>query len=197
MNYHASTLTAAPVYEPLTIAEVKDHLRIEDDVIADDAYLAALIKAARSWAEGYTGRAFITQTWETRFDTFGWEMELPHPPLRSVSSVKYLDANGTEQTVATTVYDVDTTSVRGRIWLAYSQSWPTPRVIQHAVRITHVAGYGANGSDVPEDVRLGMLLLIGAWYENREPVVVGASVAALPAPVSVPALLMPYCVHRP
>lgn len=193
----ASSLITPPTHEPFTVSEVKDHLRIEEGVVEEDAYLASLVRAARVWAEGYTNRSLLSQTWETRFDCFAREMFLPRFPLRSVTSVKYLDSTGTEQTVATSVYDVDTFTVPGRITLGYSQTWPTPRVVTHAVRITFVAGYGTNGSDIPEDIRHAMLLLIGAWHENREPVIVGASVSALPAPVSVTALLAPYIMMVP
>lgn len=194
----ASSIITEPVHEPLTIAEVKDHLRIDEDVVVEDALLAGLIKAARVWAENYTQRTFITQTWETRFDHFRREMYLPRSPLQSVSSVSYVTGGSpTLDTVATSVYEVDTYTNPGRVFLGYSQTWPTPQVIQHAVRIRYVAGYGSNGSDVPEQLRLGMLLLIGAWHENREPVVAGVSVSAMPAPVSVEAMFSPYILPMP
>ncbi len=40
-----------------------------------------------------------------------------------------------------------------------------------------VAGYDG---DLPEPARLAMLMLVSQWYDRREPVVVGSSVAELP-----------------
>lgn len=193
----ASKIVTEPVREPFTLAEAKDHLRVDEDQSADDAYIASLIRAARVYAESYTHRALLTQTWDMRMDLLPDELEFPFGQLQSVTSVKYLDSNGTEQTVATTVYDVDTYSDPGRLWLAYGQSWPSHRYIQHAVRIRFVCGYGSFGSDVPEMVRHGMLLLISSWYENREPVLVGQTATSMPAPVTVEALLGPYRIARP
>ena len=54
--------TVAPTLEPLTLAEVKRHLRIDhtdDDVYINDY----LIPAAREYVEDETERQLITATW--------------------------------------------------------------------------------------------------------------------------------------
>ena len=57
----ALKLVTAPAAEPVTLAEIKEHLRVDSDL--EDALISALITAARQWAETYQGRAYITQTW--------------------------------------------------------------------------------------------------------------------------------------
>lgn len=52
-----------PEIEPVTLAEMRRHLRSFDDVTDEDDDIEALMIGAREWAEDYTGRALIDQTW--------------------------------------------------------------------------------------------------------------------------------------
>lgn len=191
------TLVTSPAVEPLTPLQVKDQLRVETGT--DDVFIDGLIAAARQHLDGRDGglnRALITQTWELRLDEFPIHdplgaIRLPYPPLQSVTSVKYLDLAGVEQTVPAADYVVDTQSRVGRVVLAPDTSWPETRDTIHAVRIQYVAGYGDAGTDVPAPIRQAMLLLIGHWYEHREEVVPGAMTRL---PVAAEALLAPFVV---
>ena len=137
---------------------------------SDDTLLTALIQAAREYVEGYQNRALCTQTWELVLDNWPIRdsIEMPKPPLQSVSSIKYKDSAGTEATWADTNYIVDPDSFLGRVVLADNISWPTVTLYPAGgIRIQFVAGYGLAAS-VPQTTRQAMLLLIGHWYENRE-----------------------------
>lgn len=145
-----NTVSSPPAAEPVSLAEMKLHLRIDGD--AENTLLAALIASARGIAEDMTNRAIVTQTRKLYLDAFpGSELLLPGPPLISVSSIQYLDVSGSLQTLATTVYDVDTDGQPGRILLGYSDSWPATQSIAKAVTITYVCGYAtpftANATD--------------------------------------------------
>lgn len=190
MRVHS--VTVEPTVEPIDLAEAKEHLRIKHD--EEDTYIQQLISTSRRYVEMYTHRALITQTIETRFDSFAYELLLPRPPLQSVSAVKYIDGDGVEQTVASSVYDVDTFRIPGRVTLAYSQTWPTPRQEYNAVRVTHIAGYGAAAANVDPVLRHAVLLMIANLYENREPVVVAAGFNAAKLPLSIIAMLDPHVV---
>lgn len=50
--------------EPVTLAQVKMHLRLEADDEEQDAYLAILMPAARRHIENATGRTIVS-TWPT------------------------------------------------------------------------------------------------------------------------------------
>ena len=191
----ASLLTVDPVAEPVTLSEAKAHMRVDHDY--EDTRIAGLILAARAMAENYMRRALVTQTWEMRFDHFQDVMRLERPPLQSVTSVKYLDVDGNEQTVDSSVYDVDTYSAPGRVVLGYDQTWPTPRVVAHAVRITYVAGYGLTAITIPEPIRQGILMLVGTLYEIREYAMVGRIVTPVTMPASIEALFGPYRIATP
>lgn len=184
--------TVAPAIEPVTLAETKAHLRV--DTSDDDALITALITAAREYVEGASRRALITQTWRYSLDSWpeGDEIELPKPPLQSVSSVKYYADDGTEYTLSTFAYIVDTDSEPGRIALAYGESWPSLTLYPAgAIRITYVAGYGDAASAVPQHLRQAILMLVAHWYENRETTTIGA--VAREVPLAVESLIY---LHR-
>lgn len=186
----ACIVTTPPAAEPLSLTEAKLHLR--EPSAADDALVTALIAAARSQVENYVHRALITQTRELKLDCFPACIELPFPPVASVTSVKYTDLNGAEQTVAGGDLDTDVNSSPGRVQPAYGSTWPSTRPGFNAVRVRYVCGYGAAGSDVPEPLRYAMRLLLAHLYENREAVVIGTISSELP--LGVAALLNPYIV---
>ena len=165
--------TVPPTTEPVTLAMAKAHLRVDDN--EEDPLIAQVIEAAREWCEDFQRRSFCSQTWRLTLDEFPScdVIELPRPPLASVSSITYVDSDGATQTLSSGDYTVDTDSEPGRVILGYDESWPSTRDVPNAVTITYVAGYGANDSFVPAKVKQAMLLLIGHWFENREDILTG------------------------
>jgi len=159
-------LVTQPTKEPITLAFVKPHLNIVID--DDDLILSSYIGAARDHVEKMLSRSLITQTWDYSIDSFADKIEIPKPPLQSVTSIKYRDENGVTQTLGSSVYDVDTGVEPGVIRLAYDQSWPSIRCVSNAITIRFVAGYGDNPGDIPFSVRQAIALFVGHLYENRE-----------------------------
>jgi len=168
----SSRVDVPPSVEPLSLAEVKQHLVIEHD--EDDAQLMGLIQAAREQAEEFTARAFISQTRKLYLAAFPPEIELPYPPLQSVVSIEYQDDNGNPQTVAASDYEVDATATIGTV--RPLDGWPSTSRVYNGVVVTYVAGYGDAGGDVPAPIRHGLLVNIADLYEQRGAVTVGATV---------------------
>jgi hypothetical protein len=73
----------------------------------------------------------------------GYEIFLPKPPLVTVNSIKYIDQNGVQQTLATDQYLVDTVSEPGRVTPAYGTSWPSTREQANAVEVSFNCGYAS------------------------------------------------------
>jgi len=170
-------LITGPATEPVSLAEAKLHLKIETADTADDTLIAILIAAARESAEQFTRRAFIAQTWELQKDCFeDGEIQLRKTPVQSVTSIKYYDVNGVEQTLATTVYGLNQADEPNEVYLKYGQLWPQVRGEENDVKIRFVAGY----TTVPSSVKAAILLIVGHLYENREDVVIGRQVNDLP-----------------
>ena len=173
---------------PVTTAEAKAHLRVTGE--ANDSKIDGLIDVATEWAETESRRALMPQTWDFTFDCFSSIMEIPLPPLQSITSIKYIDADGAEQTLASSGYDVDTYSEPGRVSLAYNQSWPTIRTQLNAVTIRAVCGY-ATGS-IPPAITQAMKMRIATNFENTEDVSAGVSMTT--TPLTSMHLIAPYKV---
>jgi uncharacterized phiE125 gp8 family phage protein len=178
------SLVTAPAVEPLGLDEAKRAVRRYDG--DEDTDLEELIKEARDYFEGATSRQLISATYDLILSGVpceGW-IEVPRPPLQTVSFFKYYDTAGTLQTLAPTVYGYTAPqgpqSEHGRIFLKPEQYWPTIQDRQDAIQIRFVAGYGDEGTAVPYAVKRGLKLLIGHWYANGEGVVKGSIAEELP-----------------
>lgn len=179
MSHFSLNRTTDASVEPVSVSEFKSHARI--DISDEDTLLGTYIKAARYQFEEETGSSLITQTWVMYLDCFPTgDILLPRGPLQSISSIKYIDTDGDEQTWASTKYIVDTTSRVPRIMPAYGESYPSTRSQNNAVYITFNAGYGDASTDVPADIVLAIKTLTAHWYEHREAVVIGSITNEVP-----------------
>ena len=161
------TVTAA-TQDPVTLADVKDHLVVDHS--DDDTYIASLLAAVVAYLEAVQDRTLVTTTYDLKLDRFptgDGVIELPLAPLASVTSVKYQDVDDVEQTLAASKYTVDSSSTPGRLLPAYDESWPSTREHIHDVTVRFVAGYG-DPADVPAPHKHEILIRVADLYENRE-----------------------------
>jgi uncharacterized phiE125 gp8 family phage protein len=160
----------APTYEPISAADVAEYIRV-DDLAEDQLLLNGMITAARQYLEQYLSRPIATQTLEEALT--GWADPIVlDSSLQSVTSIKYLDLNGVEQTLASNQYLVDTYSEPAQITPAYNVKYPELYAVPNNVKIRYVAGYTSGGSPdlnpMPKPLRFAMMLIIGDLYANRE-----------------------------
>ena len=194
MSY--SIITPATL-KALTVQEVKDYLRVDSN--AEDTLLGVLIDASTQMAESYLGRFLLTTVIEEFYDFFpvyktGVDpfhgdrniIYLSRGPVQSVASVKYIDGNGNEQTVTASDYRTDLVSEPSRIMP--NEGWLGTKDTVNAVIIRYTGGY-TQASDVPANIKMAMLLMIGEMYEKRVD-----SVHRLPTASEY--LLNPYRVFR-
>lgn len=174
----ALRLVTAPSEEPVALADMKTYLRV--DGTDADTLLSSLIRAGREYCEAFQNRAYITQTLELVLDEFpDMPLNLPRPPLQSVSSIRYVDQSGVETVWDPSNYLVDPISEPGRIAFAHGKSWPSVTLQPvNAVRIQFVAGYGAAAA-VPESVKTAIKLFVAHRFENPETDIVPDAVHAL------------------
>ena len=187
-------LVTAPATEPVTLAEVKAHLKI--DGTDEDTLLTTLITVARQAVEDYTGRALITQTWQVFYDRFpdvyydncrisesgdrpynyyqdygkARQIDIKKPPLLSITHIKTYANDDTATIFSASSYQVSTYSgvapTYGRVTLKDGVSFPYFTRNSDGIEIQFVAGYGA-ASDVPDQLKQAILTLIAFIYENR------------------------------
>ena len=175
-----SVTDSGPDRLPVSVEDVKAQSRI--DLNIEDDVIGRQIGTAVEMLEATTRRRIITQTWDMKWDRFpssGEVMTLTYPPISSVTSVKYVDSNGDEQTWAATKYETSLPTGDyakcGRLQPVFGEVWPTTRSTLDAVVVRVVAGYGDPG-DVPEGLTTGMLLFIGNLFENREATITGTMI---------------------
>lgn len=178
---------AAPMVEPLLLAEVKDHLRLDGP--DHDAGLGALIVAARNVVEQHTGLALISRPvavflddWPNSRVAMPWwqgtadgslsalqretdQVPLPVRPVDTITSVTIKDTLGQENTWAAEHYQLKPGMMP--VLHCVTGSWPQPGQPVDGIRVTLTAGFGDSWNDVPADIRQALLQLIAHQYTNR------------------------------
>lgn len=204
-------LVSAPALEPVSVDEAIAHLNLTGSVY-DQVHIAALITAARVYAERITGRALISQQWRLYLDRWpaGQCIWLPLGQLLSVDGLSYVQTDGTavawvpsspvgdlQDADGATVAHISTTSeVGGAIVLPVYQSWPSAQLrASDAISVLFTAGYGVAAADVPAPIRHAILMLVATWYDNREAVQTGTAITQVAAPFAVDALLAQYRIY--
>jgi hypothetical protein len=154
---------SAPAAEPITLALAKQHLRV--DFSEDDAYITALITAARQQVEKLMNRAIFNRKMLLTLDYFpwpGWDSTtgstahdyfmrwyyrglticLPKPATVSVESITYITNDGvTVETIAAENYIVDVTSEPARIAPRPGYTWPYQQnYIPGQISVNYTAG---------------------------------------------------------
>ncbi len=172
MAQYGLTLFTAPTLEPISSAEARLQCGIADDAAGyHDPKLLSLVKAAREKVETDTGRAIMAQTWDYTFDLWPYGLEpiyIPKAPVSAITSVKYYDQAGAQQTLSTSVYKTFLDREPAEIRPKYQQQWPFLYGEQGVITVRFVAGYGAAVTAVPESLKAAMLLLVSDWFENRD-----------------------------
>lgn len=159
-----------PVEEPVSIAWMKNYLRLDPGFTTDDALIGSLVTAGREWAENFCERAFVFQTKRLLMDFFPgyvdfklagqrvsspfvsgsnailvgirYAVALPWPQARSIELFQYLDQNGSQQAMAENVdYIQDLDSQPARLMPPFGAMWPVARVVANAVQVDYVTGY--------------------------------------------------------
>lgn len=155
----------------VSLEEAKVQLELADVEMDHDFHLEMLIKAATNQIEQRTDRSLLNQTFVLALNRFPcFEVELPYPPLVSVTSIKYVDDSGVQQTLDSAEYKVGTNSHPGRVTPIYGDTWPVARNEIEAVQIEYIAGYGEEPCNVPDEFRMAILLTVDHWFDPDSPV---------------------------
>lgn len=147
--------------EPATLTQIKALIPINGT--DHDARITTLISALRMEAEQITGRSLATSTWQIKLDEFPYEIRLLWPPIVSVESVEYVDADGATQTLSSSLYVVDSHNEPGWILPATDTEWPSTYDTANAVTVNYTAGYGATS---PDALKLWMAARIRAEIDG-------------------------------
>lgn len=169
-------IQTAPVAEPVTLAQAKNHLRVSID--DDDDYISELITAAREAVENFCSRSFAIKSYLQTLDSFpyytdtvfsqnalppsysslptysstAWNysqmIKLFAPPAIAVQGIDYTDASGANKTLSQdTDFLLDNVSEPSRIFPIPGKQWPPSLYCPNAVRIRFTAGFGSTTPD--------------------------------------------------
>lgn len=175
MNIVALTYPTTTI---ISLQEAKDHLRVTSE--DEDAVINDCIKSATNFVEQYTAQYLLPRTFVAYFDeseivTYK-TINIWRYPITAITSVKYIDTNGTEQTLATSYYTSDITDSPARVIFT---NVPTVKSeIFNAYRIYFSAGFTSRDSIDPELVGW-VKILTAFFYETRQPQYVGYNTSAI------------------
>lgn len=183
-------VTVAPVGEPLTLADARLQLRLDEEDTDQDDHVKKLIAAARAHIENFYGIPIIRQTRQTHLFSFGRDpIWLGDAHDIEVTLIQYYDAAGVLQTLAPTDYLVDHISRPAKLWPATMKAWPSALSRPSGVQITWQGGW-PDAAAVPADLAHALKLLIGHWDQNREAFVLGVVSAEVQG--GLDALMQPF-----
>lgn len=169
MLFDGISVTTDATAEPVTAAEMLVWLRLDDT--SQNTMIEGIITAARDAVESHTHRAIAKRTFKQSLSGFPSNdcIELLFPPLVSVTSVKYYDLDGTEQTIDASNYIVDTNRIVGQVQPTEDYTWPLTYERSDAVNVTYVAGYESDATDAKYQTAQTLIKMIVAdLYEHPE-----------------------------
>ena len=170
-------LLAGPAEEPVSVAEAKAFLRLDDGL--EDGLVTTLIGAARMHVEGVTAKALLAQSWRVVLDDWPLDgvVRLPVTPFVAVTEITAYDAAGGAHTVPLAQF----MSEPDRLLLPANVAGMPALRERQGIEIDYVAGFGTEPEDVPADLRQALLALVGYWFEHRDAVIVAGSGAVVPS----------------
>jgi|MDSW01.2.fsa_nt_gb uncharacterized phiE125 gp8 family phage protein len=175
-----------PTLKLVTVTECKNFLRV--DFTDDDNYISDLIDMAIETIENYCNISIYEQTLVQQCDLWEETFNLLRSPIQNsgdltVEHIKYYDENDVQRVWDASNYNVDTNMSPARIYLKDdSDSYPTIATRIFPIEVKYKSGTDAVNS-APKILKQACLLIIGQFYENRQPYIVGRSVSEIPMTV--------------
>jgi uncharacterized phiE125 gp8 family phage protein len=185
------TLITPPVAEPLALADVKAHLRIDGE--AEDDLLASLSVTAREHLERTTGLVLMRQGLRVYLDQWPacGTVEITRGPVAAIDDIRIYDADGIEASLDLSGHVLDGGARPARLWL---RNRPAPGQALNGIEIEFTAGFGDTAADVPDTLRRAMLLHVALMWEFRGVITQSQQPAAVPE--GYDRLVAPWLIRR-
>ena len=170
------TQTDPPLAEPVTLAELKAHLRI--DAGDEDDLLESLIRVARTHLEAVTGVVLMNQSFRLLLDDWprGEVIQLMRTPVQTIDAILVYDADGVAQDQDLTGMLLDAAAKPARL-LIRDRSKPNQPI--NGIEIEFTAGFGS-ATEVPAELKRAILIHAAYLYEFRGAVTPDMQPAAIP-----------------
>lgn len=180
-----------PLAEPLTLAEVKAHLRLDGS--DEDDLIVSLVKVAREYLERTGGLCLMTGTFRLYLDDWptGGVIQIARGPVQAIESVTVYDADGVAASVSLDGHRLDRVSQPARLML---NRFVNAGSGINGIEIDFTAGFGDTPTDVPDTLKRAMLMHIAHMFEWRGAVCVADQPAGVPG--GYDRLVAPYLAAR-
>lgn len=150
-------IETAPATLLITLEDAKQNLAIEHSL--DDARITNLIKAAQELIEEEADVSLQSTTYTLKSCNF--PSTLLKPPVASIDSIEYFDADNAQQTLASSEYYLLSSRYEAKI--IYPNTLPSIYSRPDAVTTTYTTGY----SVIPERAKQACRQLVELMNEHR------------------------------
>jgi uncharacterized phiE125 gp8 family phage protein len=174
----------APASAPVTLAEQKLFSRINGTL--EDTLIQTLINASTSICEKYVRGGFLTRNYEQSQDNFcsTWEQftlafrklfgyeygfEIKNIQVSAILALKMYDIDDNETIISNTLYRLDRANSNqpARIIFKNGSSVGINSRQFTQYKLEYTAGF-ANVGEIPDQIKLAVMMTAHDWYENRE-----------------------------
>jgi len=155
--------------EPVTLAEVKTHLKI--DYTTDDTMLNTLIQTARESIEALCNISITEKAFLLKFDKVGEKIQIPKPPCLTIDVVNVYDDDYTKTVIDSSKYAklINNRFTPSRIVLKRGYEWDYYTNTGEGFEIEFTCGFTTESDyQLPTELKTEILNLIAYWYENRQ-----------------------------
>ena len=140
--------------------DAKSYLRIEGD--DDDPGVTSLLGAAGGVAEGFLSQAIIIREFEESVPAVSQWRRLARMPVRAISSVQGLPAEGAAFDLPVAAYAIDI-DADGDGWVRVSDPGGATRIV-----VTYEAGIAPGWAGLPDMIRQGIIRLVAHLHAHRD-----------------------------
>lgn len=165
MGFKVITAPTPPV---ITLAELQTHLKLTGVTLttAEQNEITYMLEAVRMQAQHYTQASIGAQVLELALDAFPDSSGAIRLPMgaTSLTSVKYIDTAGAEQTFNASYYTLDDYSNPNWVLLDSAQTdWPDTEDVANAVKVRYASG----SNTLDPAVRNALLVGVGHLWAHR------------------------------
>ena len=171
------TIISPPLTQPVTLNQIKQHLRL--DHTSDDDYLTELTGAATAHIEAHIGHCLINRTLRQYVDVLPSERTISVKawPVSEILSITGYDTDGEPDVLPANAYTLKNLNGIAQVEIGNEASFEN---FINGLEIDFVSGHGDSSLDVPSNIIRAILVLIAHWYEFRGTLPAGDETALIP-----------------
>lgn len=173
--------------EPVSLAEMRLHLRLDPDDLDEDALVERLIAASRAAIEVATRRLLRPARFRVVLNAWPSDGILPLglSPLVSLNEASLVDAEGVIEELDPALFRLGPDPWEAPCLIVSPQA---PLLLGRTVLIEVTAGCGGNGPPAPAPLLQAIRMSVATWFENRGDVPAGS----LAPPPEIAGLIGPH-----